>query len=234
MNATRPPVATEIPAQPDRHICPWWIGYLLVSPLRAVFDPPERTLAPYIRPGMQVLDFGAGMGFYTLPAARLVGEKGRVTAADVQPRMLAALARRAARAGLASRIETVAVPPDGLGDLEPGRRFDLVLAIHAIHETPGPAATIRRLASRLKPGSTLLLLEPRGHVTRADFAQEEAAAVAAGLEPMAKLEGRRGYGAVLRARAAEPAVLPVMEQETGGAIGDRTVTIPLRGRSPSP
>ncbi len=208
MNATHPPVATGSPAQPARHVCPWWIGYLLVSPLRAVFDPPARTLGPYIRPGMQVLDFGAGMGFYTIPAARLVGENGRVTAADVQPRMLAALARRAARAGLASRIETVAVPPDGLGDLEAARRFDLILAIHAIHETPDPAATFRRLASRLEPGGTLLLLEPRGHVTPADFEREVAAAVAAGLEPTASFNGRRGLGAALRAGAPEPAQLP--------------------------
>jgi precorrin-6B methylase 2 len=43
------------------------------------------------------------MEFFTLELARLVGPAGRVVAIDVQPRMLAGLARSAARAGLAER-----------------------------------------------------------------------------------------------------------------------------------
>ena len=66
---------------------------------------PVKILSPYVGSGMTVLDIGPGMGFFTLPMARLVGPAGKVVCADVQPKMLDALRRRAAEAGLADRID---------------------------------------------------------------------------------------------------------------------------------
>lgn len=86
-------------------VCPWWLGYLLVSPLRRWLHDPRVLLAPYVAPGMVVLEPGPGMGFFTLELARAVGSAGRVVAADVQPRMLQGLRRRAESAGLADCIE---------------------------------------------------------------------------------------------------------------------------------
>lgn len=83
-----------------QRVYPWWLGYLLVSPLRRLSQNPGKVLAPYVREGMTVLEPGRGMGFFTLELARLVGPSGRVVAVDIQPRMLAGLRRRAARAGL--------------------------------------------------------------------------------------------------------------------------------------
>src|SRR3954447_24902465 len=51
------------------HVCPWWIGYLLVSPLRRWMQNPDELIAPYVTPGMTVLEPGPGMGFFTLPLA---------------------------------------------------------------------------------------------------------------------------------------------------------------------
>src|SRR5918995_1330121 len=59
-----------------------------------------------IAAGQVVVDLGAGPGFFTLPAARVVGESGRVYAVDVQPSLLEVCRRRAAEAGV-SGIETV-------------------------------------------------------------------------------------------------------------------------------
>lgn len=56
---------------------------------------------------MTVLEPGPGMGFFTLALARLVGPSGKVIALDLQPKMIAALKRRVAKANLLSRIERV-------------------------------------------------------------------------------------------------------------------------------
>ena len=61
-------------------VCPWWAGYILASPLRRLIQDPRSLLAPYVHPGMTVLEPGPGMGFFTLELARLVGPAGRVIA----------------------------------------------------------------------------------------------------------------------------------------------------------
>ena len=74
------------------HVCPWWVGHLLMCPLRRWVDNPEKLLSPYVKAGMTVLDIGAGMGYFSIPAARMVGAGGRkVIAVDSQEKMLSNL-----------------------------------------------------------------------------------------------------------------------------------------------
>lgn len=61
----------------------------------------ELLRAVGIGTGDAVVDFGCGSGAYSLPAARLVGEGGRVAAVDVSARKLNKLMRQAAAGGLA-------------------------------------------------------------------------------------------------------------------------------------
>ena len=77
-------------------VCPWWLGYFLLSPFRRLGQNPENILAPFVQDGMTVLEPGPGMGFFTLELSRKVGASGRVVAVDIQPRMLDRLKRRAA------------------------------------------------------------------------------------------------------------------------------------------
>ena len=77
-----------------RHrVCPWWLGYVLVSPLRRLLEPPGKVLGPHVQPGMTVVEPGCGMGNFTLPLARMVGPSGKVICVDLQPKMIAALRR---------------------------------------------------------------------------------------------------------------------------------------------
>lgn len=62
----------------SKRVCPWWLGYLLASPLRRLMVDPKKLLAPYVHEGMTVLEPGRGMGFFTLELARLVDASGRV------------------------------------------------------------------------------------------------------------------------------------------------------------
>jgi len=163
------------------HLCPWWFGYLLVNPLRRLRQDPRRLLGPFVRDGMVVLEPGCGMGFFTLEAARMVGPDGRVVAVDVQPRMLAGLERRAARAGLAARVERRLVGADGMGLSDLAGLVDLVFAFYMVHEVNDPAGFFAELVPTLKPDGRVLVVEPRWHVSADDFAAGLEAAARAGL-----------------------------------------------------
>jgi len=162
-------------------VCPWWMGPLLLNPLRSWRLKPERLLSPYVRPGMCVLEPGPGMGFFTLRLARMVGEQGRVIALDIQPKMLDSLQRRAQKAGLEKQIETRLVLRDSLGIADLTGTIDFVLAFAMVHELPSAERFFRETAAVLKPGASMLLVEPKGHVRNDKFLKELAAASDAGL-----------------------------------------------------
>jgi len=162
-------------------VCPWWMGYLLLGPLRRAFQDPSQILAPYVRAGMTVLEPGPGMGFFTLELARLVGPTGRVVAVDIQPRMLDGLRRRAVKAGLADRLTTQLVQPDSLSVSDLAGQVDFVLAFALVHELPNARTFFADAAASLRPGGALLLAEPTGHVSADAFEDELRAAAAAGL-----------------------------------------------------
>jgi len=161
-------------------VCPWWLGYWLASPLRGLIEKPADILAPYVTDGMTVLEPGPGMGFFTLELARRVGQRGRVIAVDLQPRMLEGLKRRARKAGLLDRIDVRLATPESLG-IADITGVDFVLAFALVHEIPSPAGFFAEMARVLRPGGTLLFAEPKGHVKDALFSEEIEAAIEAGL-----------------------------------------------------
>ena len=180
-------------------VCPWWLGHLLASPVRRwLSEDPKTPLAPYIREGMTVLEPGPGMGFFTLPMARMVGSAGRVVAVDIQPKMLDGLRRRARKAGLLDRIETRLAQPDSLGLDDWNNKADFVLAFAVVHEMPSVASFFAETAAALKPGGLLLLAEPAGHVNAESFKMELQAAQTAGLAEIGHPAIRRSHTALLR------------------------------------
>ncbi len=164
-----------------KRICPWWLGYVLASPVRRLFHDPAAIVQRYIRQGMTVLEPGPGMGFFTLELARRVGPTGHVVAVDVQPRMIAGLKRRLARARLLERVDARVATADSLGLADLRGKIDFALAMAVVHETPGPGWFFGQVAETMKPGGMVLLAEPSGHVKDADFQAEIDAAAGAGL-----------------------------------------------------
>ena len=147
-------------------------------PLRRLVQSPQRLLGGLVDPGDTVADLGCGPGYFTLPLATMVGVAGRVIAVDLQAAMLAKLRVRAERAGLDSRIELLECGPDRIGLTTP---CDFVLAFYMVHEVPDAAALMSEVHGVLKPGGRFLMVEPKGHVSAADFAATVAVAKAAGL-----------------------------------------------------
>jgi SAM-dependent methyltransferase len=179
-------------------VCPWWAGYLIASPIRKLVQHPAKILSPYVKPGMTVVEPGPAMGFFTLELARLVGPSGRVVAVDIQARMLSSLRRRARRAGLADRIETRVVAPGSLGLDDLAGTADFVLAFAMVHEFRDDDRFFGQVAAALKPGGTVLLAEPAGHVGPDRWGAELESAARAGLTPVERPHVWHSHAALLR------------------------------------
>lgn len=185
-------------------VCPWWVGYLLLNPLRRVAQSPRRTLSPLVREGMTILEVGPGMGFFTLDLARMVGPDGRVVAVDVEPRMVDALSRRLRRAALGDRAEVRLSRAERLDADDLEGRVDLALLIYVVHEVEDPARLFETIRRTLAPQGRALIVEPPLHVSRAAFSRTLETARLAGLHEIDRPRWRGCKTALLR-RGSPPA-----------------------------
>lgn len=93
---------------------------------------PSKVLAEVgIRTGHVVLDFGCGSGTYTIPAAKLVGDRGRVYALDVNSSFLDKMEERAKQEGLKNIVRIDASKEGGI-PLE-NETVDVMLVIDVLH-----------------------------------------------------------------------------------------------------
>jgi len=184
-----------------KHVCPWWVGYFLASPIRRFAHNPRKILAPHVREGMTVLDLGCGMGTFTLDLARFVGPSGRIIAVDIQPRMLKEVEKRATKAGLLDRIEMRLAGDDGAWTEGLSGKVDFALAFFMVHEVPDVPGFLALVRSTLAPGGRLLLAEPKMHVSACAYADTVAAAQKAGFKLI-------DYPKIRRSRAVILAPLP--------------------------
>jgi ubiquinone/menaquinone biosynthesis C-methylase UbiE len=162
------------------YVCPWWSVPLTIDlPFRRLLHDPQKIVGPYVKPGMTVMDVGCGVGWFSIPMARMVGDHGKVIAVDLQPQMLDMLLRRAEKAGVAARIEMHRCERDRLGvDAE----VDFALVFAMLHEVPDQCRLLGEIRDCLKPGGKLLLAEPPIHVSGKAFANEVAIAEKVGFQ----------------------------------------------------
>jgi len=151
-------------------VCPVWIGYLLMNPLRKLLQNPNKILGKYVKNGMTVLDIGCAMGYFSLPLANMVGSDGKVICVDVQEKMIKSLKKRAQKAGLSDRIETVVCSPDSLRISEYKKEIDFALAFAVVHEVLDVSNLFVEVNEVMKLSGRLLVAEPRRHVSEKDFA----------------------------------------------------------------
>jgi ubiquinone/menaquinone biosynthesis C-methylase UbiE len=116
-----------------------------------------------IKAGQVVLDFGCGSGTYTVPAARTVGDKGKVYALDKDNKILNELMQKVQSAGL-NNIERM----DAHGELEIGLAdgsVDVVLLFDVLHSYYFPRPEDRRElldeVHRICKAEALVLVYPK-------------------------------------------------------------------------
>src|SRR5215470_11012923 len=127
----------------------------LEDPHRDAWQEPARVVgALRLRPGMIVVDVGAGTGYFARRFAVAVRPGGKVIALDTEPGMLAELTRRAQ--GL-DDIETRQVAPDDPG-LAPAS-VDLIFICNTGHHLPDRVHYYAKLREALRKGGRLVLVD---------------------------------------------------------------------------
>ena len=185
----------------EHHVCPVWVGYVLASPVRKlIWENPDKILKPYVNEAMTVADIGCAMGFFSLPLAKMVGPNGKVICVDIQEKMIRSLDKRAAKAGLSGRIQTIICNDKsfGLGDFK--EKVDFALAIGVVHEVGDSVRFFSEIHNAMKPAGRLLVVEPKGHVSENDFERTVSIAKHNGFEVTDRLKIKRGRAVLLEKR----------------------------------
>ena len=132
----------------------------LTRPERTGEEQPEAMLdALRVPAGAVVADIGAGVGYHSWRLAQRVGVRGKVYATDLQPEMLALLARNMKERGIGN---VVAVQSGQEQTGLPDGAIDLALMVDVYHELSHPQPFLTAMRRALKPGGRLALVEFRG------------------------------------------------------------------------
>ena len=120
-----------------------------------------RELA--LKPGMAVLDVGAGTGYYSRRIAAEVGPQGKVYAIDVQPEMiemLGVVAKQPAFGNIKPILgkEKSVSLPDAVADL--------AIMVDVYHELEFPSEMLASITRALRPGGRVVFVEFRAEDPR--------------------------------------------------------------------
>jgi len=143
----------------------FWGVSLVHDTLYSLFRDPYAPLrAAGLRPGQRVLEVGCGPGFFTLPAAQVVGEDGSVCALDINPVAVDRVRRKVEEAGV-TNVEVILADAAQTG--LPDQSFDLAFVFGLRHSVGDLGKIFRELHRLLRPGGILAIegtLEVPGHL----------------------------------------------------------------------
>jgi ubiquinone/menaquinone biosynthesis C-methylase UbiE len=121
-----------------------------------------------VKEGQVIVDFGAGSGYHTVKLAKLVGDKGKIHAVDIQKEMLTIMKNRFKREKITnvnlvlnSEKSMKQQGRDKWGDEVPEGKVDMILMVDVYHELSYPYEMTVELVKALKPGGQLVFVEFR-------------------------------------------------------------------------
>jgi len=149
--------------------------------IRRKWRNPEVTLKSIgLSAGMVFVDVGCGDGFFAIPAAQLVGEKGVVYAVDIDAFAIERLKDKAAGKGLKNVTAKVGEAEETVFCEECA---DIVFYSRVLHDFRDPAKVLHNAKRMLKPSGTLVDLDWKkkptvfGPPVRIRFSEEQAASL---------------------------------------------------------
>jgi ubiquinone/menaquinone biosynthesis C-methylase UbiE len=110
--------------------------------------------------GKSVADIGAGSGWFTVRAAKRVGESGHVYAVDINPEAIQYISERAQKEQLPN-VKTILSKPDD--PLLAADSIDAVLMLKTYHEVAHPVTLMRNLHAALRPGAKVGVIDRNGN-----------------------------------------------------------------------
>ena len=121
-------------------------------------QPPKQIMDTIgVKPGMIIGEVGAGRGRFTVYLAREVGNKGKILANDIDSKALDFLKDRCRRLNI-SNVQTILGTPDD--PLFPEKYLDMAIMVWVYHMIDRPNELLKKLRQSLKPGATLVILDP--------------------------------------------------------------------------
>ena len=159
-------------------VCPIEKAGSLDNWIRRWLQNPQKILGAYIKEGMTVLDVGCGPGLFSIEMAKMVGESGRVIAADLQEGMLQKLRDKIKGTELEGRFTLHKCEEDKTGVSE---NVDFILLFYMVHEVPKKEDFFNEIVNILKPDGQIFIIEPPFHVSKTAFEETVRKAREAGL-----------------------------------------------------
>lgn len=129
----------------------------LDTPERRKTLPPKKLLEHFgIKAGDRLADIGCGIGYFTLPAARIVGKQGKVYALDIEQEMLAEIEKKLLSDSL-TNVELVQVKLNHL--VLSNSTASCALAAFILHEVNPLEVFLAELRRILQPAGRLYIIE---------------------------------------------------------------------------
>ena len=127
-------------------------GMTLIFRIRDFIRPPkDKLLEIGIKPGHHVLDYGCGPGSFSIEAAKLVGEAGKVFSVDIHDSAMESVKQKARAEKLANIVSIQADSPERLET----ESFEVVILYDIFHDFSDPDAMLREFHRVMKPDAIL-------------------------------------------------------------------------------
>ena len=141
------------------HVMGWQGAGWLERPEREKEENVSKLMPSLdVKEGDVVADFGAGTGYHAVRLSKLVGDKGKVYAVDIQKEMIALMQKRIKQEKIANMTLVKNTEKD---PKLPANALDMILMVDVYHELSYPYENMVELVKALKPGGRIVFVEFR-------------------------------------------------------------------------
>lgn len=129
----------------------------LDNPQRRKVLPPDKVIDLLeMKPGQEVADVGCGIGYFSIPMSKVVGESGKVYAIDISPNMLEEVKLRVEREKI-NNIETIQSLENDFKIRD--KSVDMVFTSTVFHEIDSTNSFLKECNRVLKDQGCLVILD---------------------------------------------------------------------------